>query len=53
MKVALKQNQTNDIDFIESENEICIYQLHDYLLIEKSKLPDLIKILQSFAESEN
>ena len=44
----LKQNQTSDINFIESNNEICIYQLSDYIIIEKSKLPDLIKILQSF-----
>jgi hypothetical protein len=46
----LKQNETSEIDFSESENNICIFQLHDYIIVEKSKLPELIKILQSFVK---
>jgi hypothetical protein len=45
---TLKQTINPDIDILESTNIIRLEQEDDTIYINKSKLPELIKILQSF-----
>lgn len=48
MKTEILKQEKHNIEIKEKEEFIYIFQSQDYVMVEKSKLPDLIKILQSF-----
>jgi len=51
MKAEIKQEQAKYINIIDIADDVFINQALNCIMVEKSKLPDLIKILQSFVES--
>lgn len=48
MKAEIKQEQAKDINIIDIADDVFINQALNCIMVEKSKLPELIKILQSF-----